>query len=463
MSIVHKLIKGIVYVYEKVSYWDKEKKQPRSIWKLLGKLEEATGTIVSTARNPSTENVVIQHDTPLAATPSGNPRNQYPATTTKEIPSSNEGDAKPPKEKRGYTMPIRQKTTGQTEQVAREIVNVLNAPAINEVCRASKERMTVRETLTPDGLETVGAQWLGGVQVMLGNFNRLNLTDITRKLLDILRIKLTEKAPYSDIISDADIARVRSITITLDEYMELCGLSDRKRAREQLRANAYTLFNLSMKWDEEGYRLSPRGRKVRRKIHWDLRLFDSTMEERNLDSDPVIDSAVTFNFSYDMVRYLCQKYIMGYCKKALTIDVRRHPHALCMAHKLMEHYNMNCVKTEHVRITVASLMAACPALPTVEEVKGLHYTQLIREPFERDLLALKEIYCIVDWHYCRAGGEPLTDEQQADFSFDDWCTWRIEFTIPGYPSATERKEQRRAALISRRKKDRPRRPAIIEL
>lgn len=218
-------------------------------------------------------------------------------------------------------MTAKTKLSGHDSEIAREdeYIDVLNAPALNEMFRASKERMKVQKGLIPS--DDVGMQWINGVQVILGNYNRLKLTDNTRKILDILRIELTKKAPYADIITEADIVRVRSVTLELDTFMELCGLRDRKHAMEELRANAYTLFNISMKWDEEGYVINPQnGRKKRKKLHWDTRLFDSTLEVRNLDSDPVIDSSVTFNFAYDLIRYLCQKYIMGYCKKALTID-----------------------------------------------------------------------------------------------------------------------------------------------
>jgi len=39
---------GITYVYESESYWDKEKQQPRSKRKLIGKLDEETGEVVPT-------------------------------------------------------------------------------------------------------------------------------------------------------------------------------------------------------------------------------------------------------------------------------------------------------------------------------------------------------------------------------------------------------------------------------
>ena len=37
------------YVYESESYWDKEKKQPRSRRRLIGKIDEETGEIVPTS------------------------------------------------------------------------------------------------------------------------------------------------------------------------------------------------------------------------------------------------------------------------------------------------------------------------------------------------------------------------------------------------------------------------------
>lgn len=49
-SIIKKLNKqtGVTYVYESESYWDNEKKQPRSRRKLIGKIDEETGEIVPT-------------------------------------------------------------------------------------------------------------------------------------------------------------------------------------------------------------------------------------------------------------------------------------------------------------------------------------------------------------------------------------------------------------------------------
>ena len=50
MATVKQLDKrsGITYVYESISYWDKEKKQPRSKRKLIGRLDPSTGDVIPT-------------------------------------------------------------------------------------------------------------------------------------------------------------------------------------------------------------------------------------------------------------------------------------------------------------------------------------------------------------------------------------------------------------------------------
>jgi hypothetical protein len=42
---------GVTYIYESESYWDKEKKQPRSKRTLIGKLDEVTGEIIPTGKS----------------------------------------------------------------------------------------------------------------------------------------------------------------------------------------------------------------------------------------------------------------------------------------------------------------------------------------------------------------------------------------------------------------------------
>ena len=73
MSIVKHTDKrtGVTYVYESESYWDKEKKQPRSKRTLIGKLDEATGEIIPTGKSgrkktiPKKAVVTTEESTPI--------------------------------------------------------------------------------------------------------------------------------------------------------------------------------------------------------------------------------------------------------------------------------------------------------------------------------------------------------------------------------------------------------------
>ena len=47
---VYNKSRGVTYVYESTSYWDKELKQPRSIRKLIGKRDPETGEIIPTGK-----------------------------------------------------------------------------------------------------------------------------------------------------------------------------------------------------------------------------------------------------------------------------------------------------------------------------------------------------------------------------------------------------------------------------
>lgn len=47
---IHNKARGVTYVYESHSYWDKELKQPRSNRKLIGKVDPTTGETVPTGK-----------------------------------------------------------------------------------------------------------------------------------------------------------------------------------------------------------------------------------------------------------------------------------------------------------------------------------------------------------------------------------------------------------------------------
>ena len=58
---VHNKTRNITYVYESVSYWDKELKQPRSHRKLIGRIDPATGEVVPTVRRTKANTSTLSH------------------------------------------------------------------------------------------------------------------------------------------------------------------------------------------------------------------------------------------------------------------------------------------------------------------------------------------------------------------------------------------------------------------
>lgn len=55
--------RNTTYVYESLSYWDKEKKQPRSKRKLIGKIDPVSGEIVPTGKRGRHKSEVSHSDT----------------------------------------------------------------------------------------------------------------------------------------------------------------------------------------------------------------------------------------------------------------------------------------------------------------------------------------------------------------------------------------------------------------
>ena len=70
-SIVkHKSKNGTIYVYENESYWDSEKKQPRSHRHLIGKIDNMTGEVVHTGKRGPKKQTVQKDETASSDTSS---------------------------------------------------------------------------------------------------------------------------------------------------------------------------------------------------------------------------------------------------------------------------------------------------------------------------------------------------------------------------------------------------------
>ena len=364
---------------------------------------------------------------------------------------------------RQEVMTANSKISGQASGFARinTYCNIYSGKAIDVLQEVNKKGMSIVETivnlrLSKEGRIIIKDDKDGDIEVRLFNVERVNLNVHSRKLLDMLLMKLSDQLPYGEEATRRTIVEVFDITVTLDEFMKLCGLSDRKNARDHFRAAAECLFSLYMTFDYEVSETIGKRRK-RTKKHFSSYLLDSTEETRTLDKDPVIDSRICVAFSVKLFEYLCTRYIMPLNIKIFAINPRNHPHAYTIFRYLSEIYRVRMNRGQETRIAVKTLLEkACPELPTVDEINNRHYEERhyarnIMKPVERDLYALMNIYGLITWEYTHKGGEPLTDDElgyseeygltddrEYPYSFNEWLHFNIDFTLPDYPDTTER-------------------------
>lgn len=331
-----------------------------------------------------------------------------------------------------------------------EYINARGGKAVDALHKTSTRRMNTMEVLDSDDIRKEGCIKVDGIEIRLCNWGRVNMNIQARKLLDVVLAKITAQVPYGEEATRHAIVDTFEVKVTLKEFMALCGLTDKRNARDQFRAAGECMISLSLKFDYETYKGTGRSRKPV-KEHFSYYLLEGTTERRTLEADPVVNSQITFTFSVKVLEYFCTRNILPLNIKLFRLNPHNNPHAYNIGRKLMEHFNANAYKGEPVRLSVKSLIAYCPELPTVEEIRetgNREYWQKIYEPVQRDLDALEEAGIIASYHYCHSFGIPLTDEELDNYTFNDWLDFLIEFTLPDYPI----QEERRRKYLARKKR-----------
>ena len=296
-------------------------------------------------------------------------------------------------------------------------------------------------------------------EATIKDLSLVNVNVITHKVLETGLLKMTHGFPKGEDIDANVIDEHREVEISIKEYQTLCGIKDTKEARKQLSEGTKDLYEIAeLNWTEERYEI-PKGKKRKTKVatKWKARILDTIGD--GTEQNPVQNGKVTMKFSFDVAKYFSKTgYIMPYNMNLLKINGKLNPHSYYMGRKLLDHHNQNIAKENANRISVKTLIAACPDLPSYEEVmkKGKHATQQIIDPFDRDMLALKcNKYSILsDWHYCNSKGEPLTAEQVTKYDYHTWIEWLIEFQLADYPDQSNRiaKIEKRKTIAASRKK-----------
>lgn len=222
-----------------------------------------------------------------------------------------------------------------------------------------------------------------------------------------------------------------SIRFSLDEYMELCGLTDEKEARRQVNTALEVLFDLSISYDDSK-------NKNRSRNYRDIRL---------VDDKGIKNGTVYLHFAHAFSEMLEGCPVMPYPLAILKASKgREHRNSYFIARKMTEHKNMNAGKTNENTISVRTLLEAAPFLPTEEEVRGSNsrsLTDRIINPFTNDLEEACTILGLTsegyELHY--AGGAEIPDDELLSLDYETFIDAYVRFdTWPDYPDQTQRLE-----------------------
>lgn len=258
---------------------------------------------------------------------------------------------------------------------------------------------------SPDGVTTLTIKDFAGTK-------GLGVADL--QLFDAITVRATETGR-------------REVRITLEEFMEMRKLTNRKEAKKQA-IDAIDLFvGMKMKGREQ------RGNEVI--AYGVVPITGKGFVSRS--------GIITYAFNVDFYKIFSKCPVMPYPRELLAVNGNKNPNAYFFGRKIAEHKNMNRGRPTEDVIAVQTLLEATQLLPSIGEVmKGNRNVRArIIEPFERDMNALSWI----SWEYLHRGGKPLTDDERAKMDYDGFASLKVKILWHTYTdNITERIAQREA-------------------
>lgn len=255
-----------------------------------------------------------------------------------------------------------------------------------------------------------------------------------KKLLDIASILFTRNEHNP------------SVEFPLDDFMKLCGLSDKKEARKQVNTALEMLFDMCISYDDSK-------NKSKSKNYMDMRIID----------DKGIKNGIIFlHFAHTYAEMLADCSVMPYPLAMLQASKgTKNRNSFYIARRISAHVFMNTGKTNERRISIRTLIEAAPFLATEEEVRTTdrRFTDRITTPFMADL---EEAFTALgigsegyELHY--AGGEKIPDKELTSLKYETFINAYVWFDeLPEYPSQEQRLETikaiKQAKLTATKKK-----------
>lgn len=295
------------------------------------------------------------------------------------------------------------------EEKAVEYKNILQSKATNVITRAGKNN------IIENGITGKGSVNISGVELTVENCKQNMITEVTKRVFDLIMIKFTEVIPYGEKTPLEVIDEKREINISLSEYMEKCGLKSKAEARKQLVTEIDTLYNTSLKWTETRA-ISEQGK--RKKVMSEKTYLTRVIDTKGTENGKVIKNSVaTVKLTMDLAKYLTfYGYICPYNMNVLKLPLKTS--ASPIAKTLLELENINKENPKRKgKITVRTLMKRTGRMETYNNLnRKSGFSRKIIETIERDLDELVRQNILEYWEYAKPNGERYTDE---DMGFNE--------------------------------------------
>ena len=255
---------------------------------------------------------------------------------------------------------------------------------------AERERNTITDL---NGVSTITHKDIS-VKFNHGNAKSA-ITAATWQFLDFLLITHNESGRNE-----------RQIIFSVDDFMTKRGLSSRKYAARIIKKHISQLGEIWVSWKET----AKNGNKTIYEAFNDIRILSQKAGAIRADGKGYFAVALTPEM-YDYCQIYAKK-ILDYPDFLLKLDTNDNAITYYIGRKITEHKNIGTIREQKNAdfLSVKSLLAACPAIPTYNEVKKTDrmYKRRIIEALVKGLDGLAPY---IKWNFAKAKNEPLSDEE----------------------------------------------------